>query len=63
MASDPHEWHTFDAEAGLEVRQATDPGEPNRWEVRSITDPDAVTVLDDAEFEQLREHGPNPQGI
>lgn len=64
---DTHDWHLFDIEAGLEVRQATGTGEANRWEVRRV---DAegepvgeVTVLTDAEFDQLRETGPNPKGL
>lgn len=59
--ADPHDWHTFDAERGYEVRQTTPDTEGNRWEVRG---PDGrVVVLDDEEFEQLREHGPNPKGL
>lgn len=33
-STQPHDWHLFDAEAGLEVRQVTEEGQPNRWEVR-----------------------------
>lgn len=59
--ADPHDWHVFDADRGLEVRQTTPDAEGNRWEVRG---PDgAVTVLDDDEFEQLRAEGPNPKGL
>jgi len=68
VSTDPHPWHLFDVEADLEVRQASAAGEANRWEVRRATPPPegvehVVTVLDDAEFEQLREHGPNPRGL
>lgn len=59
--ADPHDWHVFDADAGLEVRQTTPDAEGNRWEVRGRDG--AITVLDDDEFEQLREHGPNPRGL
>lgn len=62
VSSDPHDWHLFDVEENLEVRQVTAPGEPNRWEVRTAPD-GPITVLDDAEFEQLREAGPNPKGL
>lgn len=59
--ADPHDWHAFDVERGYEVRQTTPDSEGNRWEVR---DRDGqVVVLDDDEFEQLREHGPNPKGL
>lgn len=59
--ADQHDWHVFDAERGYEVRQTTPAAEGNRWEVRS---PDGdIMVLDDDEFEQLREHGPNPRGL
>lgn len=48
----PHDWHLLDAERGLEVRQVTAAGEPNRWEVRG---PDGeVRTLTDAEFDALR---------
>lgn len=60
--ADPHDWHVFDVERGYEVRQTTPDAEGNRWEVREIGT-DRIVVLDDAEFEQLREHGPNPKGL
>lgn len=70
VSGDPHDWHLFDVEADLEVRQVTGPGEPNRYEVRRATPPADgddverfVTVLDEAEFEQLRRYGPNPKGL
>lgn len=59
--ADPHGWHTFDAERGLEVRQTTPDSEGNRWEVRDREG--NVTELDDDEFEQLRADGPNPKGL
>lgn len=59
--ADAHGWHLFDAQRGLEVRQTTSEGEANRWEVRDSTG--KVTVLNDDEFEQLREDGPNPKGL
>lgn len=59
--ADPHDWHLFDAERGYEVRQTTPDSEGNRWEVRDRSG--NVVVLDDDEFEQLREHGPNPKGL
>lgn len=47
-----HDWHPFDAERGLEVRQVTNRLRVNRWEVR---DPAGrVARLDDAEFDRLR---------
>lgn len=68
VSSDPHPWHTFDVEEDLEVRQASGAGEPNRWEVRRATPPPEgvewfITVLDDAEFQQLCAPGPNPKGL
>lgn len=59
--ADPHDWHLLDAERGLEVRQTTPDSEGNRWEVRDAEG--TVTVLDDAEFDQLRCEGPNPKGL
>lgn len=59
---DEHDWHLFDAEANLHVRQVTAAGEPDRFEVRTGED-GPVTVLDAAEFEQLRDPGPNPKGL
>lgn len=60
--ADPHDWHTLDAEEGIEARQTTPEGEGNRWEVRKRGS-DRVVVLDDEEFEQLRGVGPNPKGL
>lgn len=60
-ASDPHDWHVLDAEAGLEVRQLTAVGEPDEYEVRDAAG--KVTALDAAEFAQLRDVGPNPKGL
>lgn len=59
---DEHEWHEFDVERDLYVRQTTAAGEPDRFEVRTGTD-GPVTVLDAAEFDQLRDTGPNPKGL
>lgn len=63
---DTHDWHPFDIDAGLEVRQATGPDEANRWEVRHVDAEgnagEAVALTDD-EFEQLRGDGPNPKGL
>jgi hypothetical protein len=56
-----HDWHLFDAERDLEVRQTTPDSEGNCWEVRGADG--KVTVLDDDEFEQLRDAGPNPKGL
>jgi len=52
MMTDTHDWHTFDAELGLEVRQTTD-GQAHRWEVRH-TATGRTAQLDDAEFDRLR---------
>lgn len=49
-----HDWHLFDAEAGLEARQATAEGEPNRWEVRRTGAGDDIKRLDDERFDGLR---------
>jgi len=60
--TDMHGWHLFDANEDRYVRQITAPGEPNRWEVRTGED-GPVIELDDDEFAQLREDGPNPKGL
>lgn len=59
--AEPHEWHPFDLEAGLDVRQVTAEGEPDRYEVRNAAG--EVTELDADEFAQLRDVGPNPKGL
>lgn len=65
--AEPHDWHPFDIDNGLEVRQATGPDEANRWEVRKVDENGAttgeVTALTDDEFDQLRETGQNPKGL
>lgn len=48
-----HDWHLLDAEAGLEARQVTAEGEPNRWEVRRVGGAD-IKGLDDEQFDGLR---------
>lgn len=48
-----HDWHTFDAERGLEVRQATNRLRANRFEVRDRFD--TVVALENADFERLRD--------
>jgi hypothetical protein len=50
--ADPHDWHRFDEE-GNEVRQVTEEGEPNRWELRLPHG--EVLVMNDEEFARLRE--------
>ncbi len=64
---DTHDWHLFDIDAGLEVRQVTGAGEANRWELRHVDADGAqvgeITVLSDDEFNQLRETGPSPKGL
>lgn len=57
-----HDWHLFDVERNLEVRQTTPDTEGDRWEVRKIG-ADRVVVLDDDEFQELCEDGPNPKGL
>jgi len=52
--ADTHDWHTFDAELGLEVRQTTGGDQANRWEVRRASNPDVTAQLDDAGFDRLR---------
>lgn len=59
---DEHDWHLFDVEADLYVRQVTPAGEPDRYEVRT-GEHGPVTVLDADDFEKLREDGPNPKGL
>jgi hypothetical protein len=56
-----YEWRPFDLDAGLDVRQVTAAGEPDRYEVRDREN--NVTVLDADEFAQLRDTGPNPKGL
>jgi hypothetical protein len=51
-----HPWHLFDAERGLEVRRY---GE--WWELRRVDTQAPIVRLDGAEFEQLREPGPDPE--
>jgi hypothetical protein len=59
-----HPWHLFDAERGLEVRQATNRLRANRWEVRErargLQPAGRVAVLDDAAFDRLRSGGQWP---
>lgn len=59
---DEHDWHEFDMERDLYVRQVTPAGEPDRYEVRTGLD-GPVTVLDADEFQQLLSEGPNPKGL
>lgn len=47
-----HDWHEFDVNLGLEVRQATNRLRKNRWEVRNRSG--RVIKLNDAEFDLLR---------
>lgn len=58
MSARKHDWRTFDALQGLEVRQATGRWRRNRWEVRDQTG--RVVQLDDAAFDRLRDGGPWP---
>ena len=53
-----HDWHMFDDQRGMEVAREGD----IIW-VRYTSDPDAITVLTPAEFDQLRSEGPNPRGL
>jgi len=59
--AEPHDWHLFDADRGLWVRQTTPDAEGNCWEVRGLDG--RIVELDDDEFEQLRADGPNPKGL
>lgn len=61
--AEAHDWHVFDAERGLDVRQITAEGEANVWEVRGLHGMDTPIILNDAEFKQLRDVGPNPKGL
>lgn len=47
-----HDWHLFDAERHLEVRQTTNRLRANRWEVRDATR--RMTILTDEQFDRLR---------
>lgn len=47
-----HDWHPFDIERGLEVRQATMRLRRNRWQVRNAAG--TVVDLDDEGFDRLR---------
>lgn len=51
MAASKHDWHVFDAERGLTVRQATNRLRKNRWVMRRAG---REVELDDAEFDRLR---------
>jgi hypothetical protein len=57
----PHAWHQFDDK--YEVRQVTEEGEDNQWEVREMGKEGPGTVLTDEEYNQFREAGPNPKGL
>lgn len=59
--AEAHDWHVFDAEAGLDVRQLTAAGEPDHYQVRDRAG--KVTDLDAADFKQLRDTGANPKGL
>lgn len=59
--AEPHEWRPFDLEAGLDVRQITAEGEPDRYEIRDSAG--KVTELDADEFAQLRDVSPNPKSL
>lgn len=62
MTTDAHDWHLFDANRDLYVRQVTAAGEADRYEVRTGED-GPVTVLDKAGFDHLRDPGPDPEGL
>ena len=55
--TDDHDWHVFDAEQNLEVCRIG-----NMWHVRRVNSKKSI-LLDDDEWEQLREAGPNPEVI
>ena len=59
---DAHDWHLLDAVRDLYVRQNTGPDEADRYEVRTGED-GPVTVLDADGFAQLRDSGPDPEGL
>lgn len=48
-----HDWHRFDVEAGLDLRQVTGEGRPNRWQVRNGAGD--VKELDDEQFKRFRD--------
>lgn len=58
-----HDWHVFDADRGLEVRQATNRLRENRWEVRRAGREGVVVALDDEGFDQLRAGGTLPRRL
>lgn len=56
--SGDHGWRVFDYEINMEVARIE-----GLWHIRYAADRDVVTILNDAEFEQLRSGGPNPKGL
>lgn len=54
MNASKHDWHEFDVELGLQVRQATNRLRRNRWEVRHRDRTGRVIELTDEEFNDLR---------
>jgi hypothetical protein len=52
--SESHDWHVFDEESRLEVRRWK-----NVWQVRKLGTDHPRVNLSDAEFESLREAGPD----
>lgn len=56
MSSEDHDWHVFDVEQDLEVRHWE-----GVWQVRKIGTDHPRINLSDAEWEQVREPGPDPE--
>jgi len=50
--AEPHDWHVLDAVRGIDVRQLTDEGDDNAWEVRY--EDGTTETMSDAEFDRLR---------
>ena len=59
--AEAYDWHPFDVEAGLDIRQITGTDEPDRYQIRDSAG--KITELDAQEFAQLRDVGPNPRGL
>jgi hypothetical protein len=55
MMSGDHDWHVFDVEQQLEVARIG-----NMWHVRRVGGGRTVALNDD-EWEQVREPGPDPE--
>lgn len=61
--AEQHGMHLFDEDKGYYLRQTTDEGEDNCWELCNA-DGETIAELDDADFDKLRDPDqPNPEGV